>query len=150
MWEKSLAQDDGMDFGKRLKELRIKARLSQPVLARLSGVSTASIGLLERGLNKPRPETLQMLAQGLATDTDGAVNIQREQELFLDLYQAAGLPLPRSVTQAKHQGLDALLRDYPELRAELALLLHGNPSKADMDFLTQYVRLSRERNTSLS
>ena len=50
-------------FGERLRLLRSAAGMSQDDLARRSGLSTAGIGALERGVRRaPQPETIAQAA----------------------------------------------------------------------------------------
>lgn len=61
-----------------LRDLRIQAGLSQPALARLSGVRQAAISEIERGLIDPRLSTVTRLKSAidkhnLARVSDGSV-----------------------------------------------------------------------------
>lgn len=51
--------------GKRIKELRLRAGLSQLGLAELSGVSTNTVARLERGEHRISSETVEKLAKAL-------------------------------------------------------------------------------------
>lgn len=57
-------------FGKILKELRIKAGMTQAELAAASGVSLGSVRNLEQGIRKPTWETVQKLARALKEPFD--------------------------------------------------------------------------------
>ncbi len=62
-----------MDYaaiGRRVKKLRCKSGLTQEALAERSGYSTAHIGKIEIGTNKPSLETLVDLANALDTSVD--------------------------------------------------------------------------------
>lgn len=60
-----------MDLAHTIRRLRLRAGLSQEELAERSGVSARAVSDMERGLRKSvRPETLRMLADALALDTD--------------------------------------------------------------------------------
>ena len=54
-----------MDIGNTLRAFRAKADVSQWELARLSGVSWASIARIELGRQDPSLGTLERLAEGL-------------------------------------------------------------------------------------
>lgn len=54
-----------MEISAKIKDLRISKAMSQEDLALSSGLSPSTIGRIERGLSRPRPETLQLLAKGL-------------------------------------------------------------------------------------
>src|SRR5258706_2002322 len=80
-------------LGEALRELRRRTRLSQAELAEASGVSRATISLIERGGTRPTPLTLEQLARGLATDADGVVEDEARQQAFAALLVGAGYPL---------------------------------------------------------
>ena len=80
-------------LGEALRTLRRRARLSQGGLAEASGVSRATISLIERGGTRPTPLTLERLARGLATDADGAIDQQARGQVFAALLVDAGYPL---------------------------------------------------------
>ena len=59
------------DFAHTIRGYRLRAGLSQEELAERAGVSTRAVSDMERGLRqKPRPETLRLLAEALALDTE--------------------------------------------------------------------------------
>jgi transcriptional regulator with XRE-family HTH domain len=66
-------------FGRRLRELRLRAGLSQRRLAELVGSNREHIAKLERGLHAPRRERLQQLAEALGVDVAELV-AQRDPE----------------------------------------------------------------------
>ena len=80
-------------LGEALRALRRRARLSQSGLAEASGVSRATISLIERGGTRPTPLTLEQLARGLATDADGGIDQQAQGQAFAALLVDAGYPL---------------------------------------------------------
>ena len=97
------------DLGKRLKELRLEAGLSQVRLAWAADITPAFVGQLERNMNSPTAKTLEKLA--------GALNLS-VAEIFsdpaaLDVEQKAAL---RQIT---HQ-----LRDFSaeEMRCVSAVI----------------------------
>jgi transcriptional regulator with XRE-family HTH domain len=55
-------------LGQTIAQARHRARLSQPELAKLVGVSTGYIGHIEIGRNRPSPEVLRNLATVLAIE----------------------------------------------------------------------------------
>ena len=55
-------------FGKRLRELRIEKGFNQLYLGTLCGLSEDFISQLERGINTPSFETIEVLATELDTD----------------------------------------------------------------------------------
>jgi transcriptional regulator with XRE-family HTH domain len=52
----------------KLKDLRIKAVLSQEDLGKMAGMSTATINRLELGKQKPRFVTIRKLAKALGVE----------------------------------------------------------------------------------
>lgn len=76
-----------MEFGKRLRELREKAGLTQYELA--EGIAASSfISLLEAGKRKPKPELIVKLASRLGVPTEELVVDQSTQERELNLNTA--------------------------------------------------------------
>ncbi len=55
-------------FPQRLKKLRLENNLTQVMLGKISGVSSAQIAKYENGLSKPRPKTLSKLSKVLGVD----------------------------------------------------------------------------------
>ena len=53
------------EFGKRLKQLRLQANMSQEELAEWAGVSVATLSKLERGVVLPTLETATRIANAL-------------------------------------------------------------------------------------
>lgn len=54
-----------VQFGRRLRELRIERGMTQEDLAKVTGFSTAFISQMERGINAPSFESLESLARAL-------------------------------------------------------------------------------------
>lgn len=54
-----------VQFGRRLRELRIERGMTQEDLAKITGFSTAFISQMERGINAPSFESLEVLAKAL-------------------------------------------------------------------------------------
>lgn len=54
-----------MTHGERLKQLRQDRRITQNMLANISGVSQQTISCIERGRNEPSADTIRMLAAAL-------------------------------------------------------------------------------------
>jgi len=59
-----------MPFSDKLKTARLRADLTQPQLAALSGVDQGTISRLEAGLFEPQFQTLLKLARALGTPLD--------------------------------------------------------------------------------
>jgi transcriptional regulator with XRE-family HTH domain len=54
-----------LSFGKRVRELRTQAGLSQEELAERAQISVDFVSLIERGINAPSFETLARLSRAL-------------------------------------------------------------------------------------
>lgn len=64
-----------MDFGQRLKNLRLEQSLTQQELAAAVGVSVVAVRNWERGAKKPAMDAIIALARELKTTTDVLLNI---------------------------------------------------------------------------
>lgn len=64
-----LAEVDGATLGKRLRELRLAAGLTQAELARRTGIHRPNIARVEAGRHTPSLETLARLAQAIGVST---------------------------------------------------------------------------------
>src|SRR5919199_980363 len=58
-------QDEPAPVGSQLHRLRVRAGLTQEVLAERAGVGVATLGALEQGRRQPHPHTLAVLAEAL-------------------------------------------------------------------------------------
>lgn len=61
-------------FGKRLRELRERQKLSQDALADATDIHPTAIGRMERGAREPRLTTILRLADGLDVQPGELVN----------------------------------------------------------------------------
>lgn len=109
-----------------LKALRKRQRISQPELARLSGVSRTTIANVEGERDpmtgqppNPQPITLRALARGLATDGDDREHPDLAETFYLSLMDAAGhLPARGAVLRERLTGrilqddLEALVAEH--------------------------------------
>lgn len=89
-----------MKIGDRLKELRLRRKLSVRAVALRSGISHSSISLIERDLISPSLDTLHAVLDALGTTLSG---------FFLDI-QAASPPSPfcRAADMTEIGRLDAI------------------------------------------
>lgn len=60
--------DIGKQLGKRIKQIRKVARLTQEMLAEKTGLSVEYISRLERGMSQPSFKTLEALAKSLSVN----------------------------------------------------------------------------------
>ncbi len=65
-------------FGSRLRELRLRAGLTQQAIAQAAGLSVSTVGRLEQGGN-PTPETVTALARALGVPV-GAFDPPADEE----------------------------------------------------------------------
>lgn len=63
-----------MTIGDRIKELRLKKKLTQADLAKLVGLTYIQIGRYEKQKSNPSSDVLQRLAEALETSTDFLMN----------------------------------------------------------------------------
>lgn len=59
-----------IQFGKKLREVRLKKNKSQGDIARILGVHRSYISGLERGTRNPSPLTVQKIAKALGVKTE--------------------------------------------------------------------------------
>ena len=60
-----MAEDLQVQLGKRVRELRTQAGITQAVLAERIGVSPEFLSRMERGMKGPSLQTIERLAEGL-------------------------------------------------------------------------------------
>ena len=97
------------NIGKKLKNLRIKAGLTQERLAHKLGVSPSSIGMYEQGRRKLDSETLPKICKELNTSSDYVLGMDDESE-------------PKDVC--------ALIKEFTNyIEREKNIMLHGKPIK---------------------
>lgn len=89
-----------MDFGQRLKNLRLEQNLTQQELATAVGVSVVAVRNWERGTKKPAMDAIIALARELKITTDGLLDVNTfgiprrsiilspEEKKLLKTYQA--------------------------------------------------------------
>lgn len=73
--------------GKRLREVRLQAGLTQPELGDRASMAAAEISKCENGRRTPTLETLERLARALGVTVQDLVTVQDprdEQEMLLD------------------------------------------------------------------
>ncbi|MGC2744423.1 MAG: helix-turn-helix transcriptional regulator [Candidatus Angelobacter sp.] len=67
-------------FGKRLRNLRLAARLTQEELAERSEISVDFLSLVERGRSSPSFENLEILASSLRVTVSELFNLEGSEE----------------------------------------------------------------------
>jgi len=89
-----------MTFGKRMKELRLAAGLSQPKLAEMTGVSLRTIQNYESGTRKPSNiQITNKIAAALNADLSDLLDEQQERDhsLAFEAYMLGGLKAARDM-----------------------------------------------------
>lgn len=107
--------DFGKQLGKRIKQIRKAARLTQERLAEKTGLSVEYISRLERGMSQPSFKTLEALAKSLNVnakdffDFKGAVLFQdREKEV-----------------KQKREYIDAISSELQEMEARELIVVYN-------------------------
>ena len=67
-WINSFMKNEVLQFGKKLREVRLKKKLSQGDIARILGVHRSYISGLERGRRNPSLLTVQKIAKALGVN----------------------------------------------------------------------------------
>lgn len=121
-----MAANPRADVALVLKGLRERERLNQAGLAKLAGLSRGAIGLIERGQSLPMPETLHLLARGLATDADGNLDAHKLADYQGRLMRAArhtfnGESEAERAARVQHV-FYAFVQKYPGIETRLRLL----------------------------
>jgi DNA-binding NarL/FixJ family response regulator/DNA-binding XRE family transcriptional regulator len=105
-------RESEVSFGERLRQLRLRAGLSQAALAERAGLAAAAVAALERGVRRsPYPQTLGALADALQLTLE-------ERAALADAAAAARRPQPSS-----HQPPAAALAPTPSNEPRLRLML---------------------------
>jgi transcriptional regulator with XRE-family HTH domain len=89
-----------MTIGERIRAARKKKGLTQADLGAILGVSYQVISQYERGLRKPKYETIQRIAAALDLSDDALIygyEIDREYELVCDTLTGAGFKIGETV-----------------------------------------------------
>jgi len=68
--DKTLMKNEVIQFGKKLREARLKKKLSQGDVARILGVHRSYISGLERGRRNPSLLTVHKVAKALGISTN--------------------------------------------------------------------------------
>lgn len=61
-------------FARRLKELRVEAKMTQKELAERTGMHLGGIFKLEQGVNRPSWDTVQLLAHALGVSCEAFID----------------------------------------------------------------------------
>lgn len=69
-WINSFMKNEVLQFGKKLREVRLKKKLSQGDIARILGVHRSYISGLERGRRNPSLMTVHKVAKALGVSAN--------------------------------------------------------------------------------
>ena len=97
--------DMSKQVGKRIKQIRKAARLTQESLAEKAGLSVEYISRLERGLSQPSFKTLEALAKSLNVNAKDFFDF-KGTVVFRDKKQEA---------RQKKEYIDAISSELPEM-----------------------------------
>ena len=101
------SDEEAVEFGQRLREIRRRRDLEQAVLAEIARVPTSSISHFERGKHKPSLDTLIRLADGLDVSIDYLVGRADSPNVHKGVYRKVPL-IP--MTPSEVEGIE----DYIE------------------------------------
>ena len=76
-----------MEFGNRLKELRIEKKLSQQKLAKAIGVTQKAIDFWEKGINEPKISYLASLSKYFCVSCDYLLGLEDQKTPKKCLYK---------------------------------------------------------------
>lgn len=68
-------------FANRIKDIRVRLKLSQEELAFRCGISAAQVGYIERGERTATLETIEKLAEGLGITSSELLNYDAESKV---------------------------------------------------------------------
>ena len=115
----------------RLKEARIKAKLTQKQVAEKVGIATTTLSGYERGASDPDVGTLCRLMDALGTDANFLYQDYNQEE-------TKKAPAPEGAREKEH----ILLDETNDLLVELGYIRKGQQlSDADLAFLTHIMGL---------
>lgn len=88
-----------LDVGSRLRELRMERGLSMRALARVSGLSTNALSMIERARTSPSVSTLYKIASALGVPITAFFRqeSQRQEIVFRKADKRTRLPFPRGM-----------------------------------------------------
>lgn len=88
-----------IDVGSRLRQLRQERDMSMRALARLSGLSTNALSMIERGRTSPSVSTLYKIADALAVPITAFFRTEppKKDIVYRKASQRTQLPVPRGV-----------------------------------------------------
>ena len=109
-------------IGPRIKQARLRQRMSQRVLAEQSGVSATAISKYERGLMKPTSDVLLKVADALEVDLSFFLRPQRVKEI-----QPAYRKLKRLGKKSEYQLIERI-RDWLERYLEAEEIVEPTPA----------------------
>lgn len=89
--------DNMVEFGKRLRELRIQRNLTQKQLGAIVGVKNSIISFYENGDRMPSPEIIIMLSNCLHVSCDYLMGVEKQPTIDVSGLTDSDILLVRSL-----------------------------------------------------
>jgi len=95
-----------VDFGSKLKELRIQAKMTQQQLAALVGVTKSVISFYELRERSPSPDVLIKLARIFHVSTDYLLGVDKFDTLDISGLSESDVAILRALVESLRQKVD--------------------------------------------
>lgn len=128
-------------FVNRMIKLRERRGLTQEELAVLIGRSQGHISDMEKGRRGPSLEILAKLAKALETSTDYLLGVTDDFKPYSDLDDQAVIGTNNSKQRQRIQEIGELVRDMPDVDAELILQSVRRISRNPSPFQREWAQL---------
>ena len=96
-----------MEFGRRLKELRMQAKLTQEQLAKKLGITKSVVSFYELQERAPSPEVLAKLSGIFRVSTDYLLGLDKRETIDISGIDSEDVALLRGLAESlrkKHKG----------------------------------------------
>ncbi|MBN1538283.1 MAG: cupin domain-containing protein [Anaerolineales bacterium] len=97
------SEDNEVNVGKKLREIRIASGLSIRSLAKMSGLNTNTLSLIENGKTSPSVSTLQQLAEALRVQITAFFETERPEKR--EVFQKNGKRIQAKFSHGKLENL---------------------------------------------
>ncbi|SNY05625.1 tetratricopeptide repeat protein [Paractinoplanes atraurantiacus] len=140
----TLTEQTGLEFGRRLRELRVLAGLTIEGLAEASGVSARAISDMERGRSRtPQPRTVAALSAALGGDTVlGELAKAGRETVTTGRPRMCDLPRRSGHFVGRDDELAAIGKAFEE--AASVTVVHGQPGVGKTGLAIRAAELHRE------
>ena len=132
-----------MDLGKKIKQLRLKAGLTQEQLAEKLGIGAQSVSKWENAVAMPDITTLPLLAETFGVSIDDLFDLTTEQRLNrIENRMFAEEELPSDISREFERFLQAELNDgkYQKRATELLAYFYWHRMNAEARKASRYAR----------